>query len=142
MSKADENRVAKLLAGELGISFQDGGLNLDKWGQVDKWAKLSSNASVFIEVESGQKHPSTSVLKVWPYIEKKKKLRVFLIQCFLPKSPDVNSSRRRLAKWTAEKLEKEFRNRFLYATLTVSSVIKQKKQLLEQFKKFKSLLRR
>ena len=114
MSKADEKRVAKLLAKELDISFQDHKLNLDSWGQVDNWAKLNSKAFVFLEVEGGQKHPCTNVLKVWPYIEKKKKLGIFLIHCFLPKTPSTNSSRRRLAEWIVVKLEKMFKNRFLY----------------------------
>jgi len=124
MSKADEKRVAKLLAKELDISFQDHKLNLDSWGQVDNWAKLNSKSLIFVEVEREQEHPDTNVLKVWPYIEKKKKLGVFLIHCFLPKSPSTDSSRRRLAGWIAIKLEKKFRSRFLYAEVMVSGVIK------------------
>ena len=142
MSKCDVDRVTRLVARVLGINGEFRGFQLENWGEVDRGAELSANAFIFVEVECGQKHPSTNVLKVWPYLAKKKKLRVFLVQCYLPKSQALGSSRQGLARWIGGKMEELLKNRFFYAEIMVSKDIVHKGALLKKFKRFEEIVRR
>jgi len=142
MSKCDVDRVTRLVARVLGINVQFREYKLDNWGKVDRAAKLNSKALVFVEVECGQTHPDTNVLKVWPYLERKKKLRIFLVQCYLLESRALRGSRRRLAGWIGGKMEELLKNRFFYAEIMVSKDIVHKRALLEKFKRFEEIIRR
>jgi len=124
MSKADETRVSSLLSQALGITFENSTYKLDDWGAVDNWAELGDGEFLFLEVESGQKHPDTNVAKLWPYLEKHGRERIFLIQAFFASSHNLESNRGRLGEWVAKKLEAVFPGRFRYCKLVIQDQMK------------------
>lgn len=121
MSKVDEQRVSELLAEQLQLNFKGTKFNLKGWGEVDNWTQLDNGVFVFLEVETSQKHPNTNVLKLWPYLEEHKDIRVFLIQTYFPTSPGLTSNRGKLGAWTATKLKTIFGNRFDYQKLVIDN---------------------
>lgn len=120
MSKLDEASVAKLIAHQTGIEFTGRKFDLGGWGQVDDYASLKTDHYLFLEVETGQKHPCTNVLKVWPYLEANQQVTVLLVQVFFPDSPGCNSSRGKLGCWLGQRLEMLLGNRFRYRRLIVA----------------------
>lgn len=114
MSKTDEISISQFFETYLHKKFENNKYVLNKWGQVDDWIQIDNNTFVFLEVETSQKHPNTNVLKLWPFLEENKNIRVFLIQAFFYNSPGVNSSRGRLGEWTGKKFEDIFPSRFKY----------------------------
>ena len=117
MAKACENFVSSNLSKRLGISFENKKYNLESWGEADNFSELREDAILLLEVEKGQKHPSTNVLKVWPYLEPNDDITIALAHAFFHDSPGLSSSRGRLAEWIGEKMEDEFGNRFSYHRL-------------------------
>ena len=71
---------------------------------------------ILLECEKGQKHPNTNVLKVWPYLENNKNIKIILFQYFF-KENKAPKNRVALCGFTGEKLENQFRNRFQYVQL-------------------------
>ena len=120
MAKCDEVSVAALLGRETGVKFSGSTFHLGGWGQVDDYAKLDHNRYLFLEVETGQKHPDTNVLKVWPYIEANPKVSVVLAQAFFPDSPGYSSNRGKLGCWLGNRLEGHFGPRFRYHRLIIA----------------------
>ena len=54
----------------LNIEFEPNEFDLNGWGRVDFYSKEENDTLIFVEVEnSGQKHPNTNVLKIWPFLE-------------------------------------------------------------------------
>ena len=82
MSKTDEISISQFFETYLHKKFENNKYVLNKWGQVDDWIQIDNNTFVFLEVETSQKHPNTNVLKLWPFLEENKNIRVFLIQAF------------------------------------------------------------
>lgn len=119
MSKVDEQRVSEFIADELQINFEGTKFRLDGWGEVDNWTQLDKGVFVFLEVETSQKHPNTNVLKLWPYLDDNKEIRLFLIQTYFSKSPGLASNRGRLSEWTANKLKILLDKRFDYKKLII-----------------------
>ena len=64
---------------------------------------------MFVEIERGQKHPTTKVVKYWPWLEEEPARRLLLIHLF-----DRNTSRRELTRWLGEHLEALLPGRFVY----------------------------
>ena len=114
MSKEDELKIANYLDIYLNRKFNNSKYDLNKWGQVDDWIKISDNTYLFLEVETSQKHPNTNVLKLWPLLEENQEIRIFLIQTFFTNSPQVNKSRGKLGEWTGRQFEKIYHQRFKY----------------------------
>ncbi len=141
MSKNSEEKVARLLEHTLRVKFEYNQFKLGKWGNVDKVSKVCSNQYVFLEVEEGQAHPDTNVLKVWPYLRENRKAQIFLIQAFFPKRDNRNISRKLLSEWTGHELEKRFPKRFRYCKINISDdkkKIDKSKSLMKEFNKFRS----
>lgn len=119
MSKIDEQSVSKFIADQLHLQFNDTKFPLDGWGEVDNWIELDKGVYVFLEVETNQNHPNTNVLKLWPYLDKNKDIRIFLIQTYFPTSRGLTSNRGKLGEWTADKLKHILGNRFDYKKLVI-----------------------
>jgi len=117
MSSHDENSIKSLLGEKLGLEFKSTGLNLDTWGRVDSWAEVDFGCKLILEVESDQGHPTTNVLKIWPYIEENQEACVILAHVFRIGGRSESGSRARLAAWLGNRLEKELEGRFFYRRL-------------------------
>jgi len=102
----------KEIAQALNLPINDIEFTLDEWGNVDCFF-LENEILILMEIEKGQKHPNTNVLKVWPYLEKYPNLKMVLIQLIHPanKAP---KNRLKLCVFTGQKLEKLFPDRFRF----------------------------
>jgi hypothetical protein len=120
MAKCDEISVALLIARELRVSFSGRKFSLGGWGEIDDYVDLGRDRFLFLEVETGQKHPNTNVLKVWPFLEANATASIVLVQAFFPDSPGCNSSRGRLGCWLGDKLQALLPGRFSYHRLIVA----------------------
>ena len=100
------------IAKRLGIDFEASELKLDKWGNVDFYCQ-TGNLMILLEVEKGQKHPCTNVIKVLPYLEENPELKIFLIQ-IVRQENKAPKNRIALCKYMGKKMESEFPNRFKY----------------------------
>src|SRR4051794_2657698 len=70
---------------------------------------------LYVETERpGQSHPTTNVVKYWPWLEEEPNRRLVLVQLFLD-----NQHRRRLTTWIAERMKREFGERFRYLSWDV-----------------------
>ncbi|MCZ2223876.1 MAG: hypothetical protein LC122_09630 [Chitinophagales bacterium] len=114
MSKSDEIWVTEYLTEKLEIKFANSKFILNGWGQVDNYCKINDNTYFFLEVETKQKHPCTNVLKLYPYLEEHKNLKIILVQYYFTNSPGLNSNRGKLSFWLGMKLQELFKNRFYY----------------------------
>lgn len=114
MSTADKNFAASKIGPLIGVKFQSDELRLGTWGSSDRYAILRDNTFLILEVESQQKHPSTNVAKIWPWLEENPSYRVLLIQVYLTGSPGITSNRGRIATWLGAKMEDFLEGRFRY----------------------------
>lgn len=112
MSKADENDARRKLGRLLGLEFQASKFRLGDWGQPDGWVQVAPSAFLFLEIEGGQKHPCTNVLKLWPWLEEHTQARVLLLHAYLPGSPGLTNNRGRLATWIGERMQSALGDRF------------------------------
>jgi hypothetical protein len=87
-------------------------LALEHWGNVDYYSK-QGNVLVLLEIEKGQKHPNTNVLKVWPFLEENREIKILLIQIIHPENK-APKNRLQLCKFTGKKLEEIYPDRFKY----------------------------
>ena len=110
MSKVTEEN--QFIANCLGIDFESSELKLGKWGNVDFYSQ-HGNILVLLEVEKGQKHPSTNVIKVWPYLEENPDLKILLIQ-IVRQENNAPKNRIALCKYIGKKIESEFPKRFRF----------------------------
>lgn len=122
MATEPEIRVRKLLEDGLGVQFQCDRRCVDDWGQADGWAMLTNETWLVVEVEAKQKHPTTNVLKYWPYLENHRNERIVLAHCFFPDSPGLSSSRGKLARWLGSRLELLLEGRFFYQPIVVPTL--------------------
>lgn len=113
MTKFGKRAVSSFLSSNLNIKFEDKECTLGGWGQSDNFIEIE-DILIFLEVENKQKHPSTNVLKYWPYLESQSNKKIVLVHAFSTESPGLNSSRGRLAEWAAQKMQQEFGERFKY----------------------------
>jgi hypothetical protein len=120
MATAPEALVRNLLFDQLNVSCEKSRLSLGQWGYADGWALLKPGLYLLVEVEAQQKHPTTNVLKLWPFLEEHEELAVVLGHFFFPDSPGLSSSRGKLAQWLATRLESLFPGRFLYRRVVIS----------------------
>lgn len=100
------------IATALPFDFAPEEFKLGNWGNIDFYAK-HEGILIFLEVEKGQKHPNTNVLKVWPYLEENLEQKVILIQIFR-KENKAPKNRLMLCKFTGQKLRSIFPGRFEY----------------------------
>ena len=108
---SDENMAAEAvdqIRRRLGLVL-DGEVRMPH-GRSDFVCRLDGETILFIEMERpGQKHPCTNVVKYWPWLEESEGRRLILVQVFVG-----NKSRRPLTRWLANRLVREFGNRFQY----------------------------
>jgi len=53
MTRTDEDSVAGILSREFGLRFQPSKLQLDGWGEADRYSMIGSDRFVVVEVERG-----------------------------------------------------------------------------------------
>ena len=100
------------IANQLGIEFQLEEYKLGKWGNADFFYK-KDYLLVLLEVEKGQKHPNTNVIKLWPYLEDNPELKVLLIQIIRDENK-APKNRLALCKYFGKRMEQEFPDRFRF----------------------------
>jgi hypothetical protein len=100
-------------------------LRLGTWGEPDVWLEVTPNRYLFVEVENGQNHPDTNVLKVWPWLEENPDKSVFLIHAFYLKGIHSHGraskgNRTRISSWIGKRVHELLPARFQYYRLEVS----------------------
>jgi hypothetical protein len=110
MARVTEENL--FIADRLGIDFETNELKLGKWGNVDFYSQ-HENLLVLLEVEKGQKHPNTNVIKVWPYLEENPNLKILLIQ-IIRQENKAPKNRIALCKYMGKKIESEYPYRFRF----------------------------
>ena len=106
------NPENEAIADFFNFDFELDELNLNGWGRVDFFSYYK-NILVLMEVEKGQKHPNTNVLKLWPYLEENPGQKILLIHV-IRSDNQAPKNRLALCEFTGEKLEKMFKGRFAY----------------------------
>ncbi len=115
-----ESLVCEVLTEHLKIQFTEDRSHFEKWGRTDGEATLGDQTLLLLEVESMQKHPSTNVLKVWPFLEENENKSVLLVHAFFEDSPGRTSSRGELANWLALRMQDILGSRFIYRRIILS----------------------
>jgi hypothetical protein len=118
MSKADEVLVTTLVARALSLVFRDKKLDLEEWGEADSYCELPGERFVVVEVETSQKHPTTNIAKLWPWLDARPKVRVLFVHAIMDPNP-IPRNRLRVAAWLGQKMEREYRGRFAYRRLVI-----------------------
>jgi hypothetical protein len=118
MSREDEVHVAALVGTVLSLAFRDKKLDLEGWGEADSYCELPGERYVVVEVEASQKHPTTNIAKLWPWLDARPKARVLFIHAIIDPNP-IPKNRLRLAAWLGQRMEREYRGRFAYRRLVI-----------------------
>ena len=101
------------------------------WGFPDGVDELKENKFIYYEIEDGQQHQCTNVLKCWPLLEEDENINIILIQWLKKKSKSKN--RWELGKFVAKKMEHAFPERFKYIFLELQDESNEEKlQLLKK----------
>ncbi len=108
--------ISKAIEKALSITFSNEEFSLGGWGEVDNWCQLSYDTLILLECEHGQKHPTTNVLKLFPYLEEFPKVHVILLHYFFPENK-APKNRVELCSFIGKKLESNFGIRFQYVHL-------------------------
>lgn len=119
MSIENDVYVAGLVTAALGVQAAATELLLDGWGRADVHVALGAQRHLFVEVETNQKHPSTNVLKYWPWLEVRSDDRVILVHAFM-RPVTVSPNRLQLARWTGDRMTKSMNGRFWYCRLEIA----------------------
>ena len=117
MSAATEAKMREALAAHLQLKFESARCELGTAEKVDGWVRLTERCWLILEVEEGQQHPSTNVLKLWPVLEKRPELTVILAHVFFATSRAARNSRGELATWLGSHMESSLHGRFRYRRL-------------------------
>ena len=100
------------VAESLPYEFHSNELSLKGWGTVDFHAE-ENGILILLEVESGQKHPNTNVVKLWPFLELDLSTKILLIHVFRIENR-APKNRVKLCSFIGDKLERLFSDRFRY----------------------------
>jgi hypothetical protein len=119
-----DDAVAADLAGRLKLPLTAKAFPLLDGSRADGVAKVGKSTFVFLEVERSQKHPSTNVVKYWPWLEDDSSRRMLLIQVFAG-----NRHRRRLTAWVADKMRRVLGDRFHYCAVDLPLTLASEQQL-------------
>ena len=103
------------IAMELPFEFAPKEYSLKGWGTVDFFCE-QDGVLVFLEIEEGQLHPNSNVLKDWPFLEENPDRKILLIQVFRGSKKKASPNRVKLCSFTGRKLEELFPKRFRYYT--------------------------
>lgn len=115
MKRTDEkNKVfTDALSKHLELTFADQELNLLNWGNADNYCYINDDLLLLAEIEHRQNHPTTNLIKVWPFLEHKEHLKIILVHVIT----EINrKSRNRLmlCHFFGKKMEDTFKGRFKY----------------------------
>lgn len=97
---AIEHRIGERFVREYPLAL---GCRADYGFQIDEQRFL------FVEIEVGQTHPQTNVVKYWPWLDESEQREVLLVQLFYG-----NTRRRRLTAWLGKRLGNVFGGRLIY----------------------------
>lgn len=122
MAKEIENRVREYLERRLNLKFEATHLDIGTREKVDGWIQLAKPWLLILEVEDQQPHPTTNVLKLWPFLEARRDVAAVLVHVYFPTSRAVTGSRSDLATWLGNRLERMFPKRFKYQRLDINWV--------------------
>ena len=100
------------LINNLPFTFELDEYSLKGWGEVDFYG-YHGEVLVLVEIEKGQKHPNTNVLKIWPYLEEHPNKSILLIQIIRSENK-ASKNRINLCRFTGLRLENLFQDRFRY----------------------------
>jgi hypothetical protein len=114
MTAEVEQNARDAVAQLLGLTFQVGKPSLGTGEKVDGWIKLTDDRWIILEVEDGQQHPTTNVLKLWQFLDREPEMSIILIHIYFNNSRAVNNSRGKLATWVGKKMETILPGRFYY----------------------------
>jgi hypothetical protein len=112
------NQIRKSLGLETKEYEKEAGIRAiagDFWGFPDGKDCLSDNCMLYYEIEDGQHHPDTNVLKYWPILEENPSVTIVLVQWLRSKPKSRN--RWKLAQFVARKMVMAFPDRFDYIFL-------------------------
>lgn len=98
----------------LGLGFANEEIQLLNWGNADNYCIIDQDLLLLMEVEVGQKHPTTNIIKIWPYLEQNKSLKIILVHLITDPSK-ISRNRLMLCHFIGQKMETEFDSRFRYA---------------------------
>ena len=104
----------------VGIVVHNQEYKLNGWGNADLYY-FQEDILVLIEIEKGQKHPNTNVIKVWPYLEENPDKKILLIQLIHPNNK-APKNRLALCRFFALRMQEEFAPRFRYIQVNLSEV--------------------
>jgi hypothetical protein len=120
-TKARNIRYSNLVANEIKLNLEDKEYNYGNGiGKADNYCYQNGWLIVF-EIEYGQSHPNTNVIKIWPYLDKTKNEKIFLIHVIVP-HPDkkISPNRINLCDFAANKICANHPKRFKYHRITWS----------------------
>lgn len=118
MSKSEENLVRRLLTEALGVAFNPRKLDLEGWGECDLHADPAPLRKLGVEVEHGQKHPTTNIAKIWPWLEAQPDVHILFVHAFITPNA-IPGNRQRVAAWIGEQLQHQLQGRLLYRRLLI-----------------------
>jgi hypothetical protein len=119
LARKPEDIVARAIERECAVVFP-GSLTLGTWGNSDRFARLGKKTKLILEVEFGQKHPCTNILKLWPYMEDNPQDTVLFVHAFFDDSAGRQSNRGRLATWLGKKMMNQLGDRFKFVRVVLN----------------------
>jgi hypothetical protein len=119
MAAVVEQKVRESMTNLVGLFFEKTKPNLGSREKVDGWIKLTENRWLILEVEDGQKHPTTNVAKLWRFLDGNPDTSIILAHVYFPDSKAIKSSRGELAFWIGNQIETLLTGRFYYRRLTI-----------------------
>lgn len=114
-----QQQVAARLGRQLGIRFGPG-YPIGVGGLPDGLADMGLERYVALEFELAQSHPSTNVLKYWPWLERSGR-RLVLVHAIAPDARKRRGPRTALTIWLATRMERSLRGRFRYCRVELGS---------------------
>lgn len=104
---------SNLIATKIGLKLVNEEFNYGQGiGRADNHCILNDWIVIF-ELEFSQRHPEMNVLKVWPYLNKNVKTKIFLIH-HITDTKQVSPNRIALSSFIAEKMKEDLKERFYY----------------------------
>lgn len=121
MSKESERRVRDAVSNLIGYPFENRLPQLGTSERVDGWLVFNENNWLILELEEGQKHPTTNVLKLLRFLSDNRKISIILAHVYFPNSYAVDDSSGGLATWLGQQMERHYLpERFYYRRLIIN----------------------
>lgn len=119
-TKSRNIRISSQVASELGLELTNNEYNYGRGiGKADNYC-LYGGWLIAFEIEYGQSHPSTNVLKSWMFLDQELHERLFLVQILVPNpKKSISPNRINLCDFIASKIKTEHSKRFVYSRFTL-----------------------